>query len=157
MSTIIKGMLSRELPWGLVIIGIFISTVLELCGVKSLSFAVGAYLPLSTTSTIYAGGLVKAMVDKLSSQGEVGESELSSGMLYSTGLVAGGSLGGIAIAIFAGVKEGYLARMFNLGAKWHLEDVLGSGADLVALVAFILLALFLYRAARQDIGNKSSH
>jgi putative OPT family oligopeptide transporter len=149
MSTIIKGMLSRELPWGLVIIGIFISTVLELCGVKSLSFAVGAYLPLSTTSTIYAGGLVKALVDKLSSKRE--ESELSSGMLYSTGLVAGGSLGGIAIAVFAGVKEGYLARLFNLGVKWRLEERLGSGADLIALAAFILLALLLYRAARQTI------
>jgi hypothetical protein len=150
MSTIIKGMLSRELPWGLVIIGIFISTVLELCGVKSLSFAVGAYLPLSTTSTIYAGGLVKALVDKLSSKrGE--ESELSSGMLYSTGLVAGGSLGGIAIAVFAGVKEGYLARLFNLGVKWRLEERLGSGADLIALAAFILLALLLYRAGRQSI------
>lgn len=153
MSTIIKGMLSRELPWGLVIIGIFISTVLELCGVKSLSFAVGAYLPLSTTSTIYAGGLVKALVDRLSPkpkrEGE--ESELSSGMLYSTGLVAGGSLGGIAIAVFAGVKEGYLARLFNLGVKWRFEERLGPGADVIALVAFLLLALFLYRAARQSI------
>jgi putative OPT family oligopeptide transporter len=151
MSTIIKGMLSRELPWGLVIIGVFISTVLELCGVRSLSFAVGAYLPLSTTSTIYVGGLVKALVDKLSRKERGEQSELSSGMLYSTGLVAGGSLGGIAIAVFAGVKEGYLARLFNIGAKWHLEQKLGSGADILALAAFVVLALLLYRAARQDI------
>jgi putative OPT family oligopeptide transporter len=151
MSTIIKGMLSRELPWGLVIIGIFISTVLELCGVRSLSFAVGAYLPLSTTSTIYVGGLVKALVDKLSRRERGEQSELSSGMLYSTGLVAGGSLGGIAIAVFAGVKEGYLARLFNIGAKYHLEQKLGSGADILALAAFVVLALLLYRAARQDI------
>jgi putative OPT family oligopeptide transporter len=148
MATIIKGMLSQELPWGLVIIGIFVSTVLELCGVKSLSFAVGAYLPLSTTSSIYVGGLVKALVDKLSGKGE-SESELSSGMLYSTGLVAGGSLGGIAIAIFAGVKEGYLAQLFNIGAKLHLEEKLGAGADMVALAAFTVLTFFLYRAARR--------
>jgi putative OPT family oligopeptide transporter len=148
MATIIKGMLSQELPWGLVIIGIFVSTVLELCGVKSLSFAVGAYLPLSTTSSIYVGGLVKALVDKLSGKGE-SESELSSGMLYSTGLVAGGSLGGIAIAIFAGVKEGYLAQLFNIGAKLHLEERLGARADLVALAAFTILTFFLYRAARR--------
>jgi putative OPT family oligopeptide transporter len=151
MSTIIKGMLSQELPWGLVIIGIFISGVLELCGVKSLSFAVGAYLPLSTTSTIYAGGLVKALIDKLSGRGAENESELSSGMLYSTGLVAGGSLGGIAIAIFAGVKEGYLAELFNIGSKFHFEDLLGAGADLLALAAFSVLAFFLYRAARQQV------
>jgi hypothetical protein len=73
------------------------------------------------------------------------------GVLRRGCLVAGGSLGGIAIAVFAGVKEGYLARMFNLGAKWHLEEKLGSGADLIALAAFILLALLLYRAARQRI------
>jgi len=150
MSTIIKGMLSRELPWGLVIIGVFVSAVLELCGVKSLSFAVGAYLPLSTTSTIYAGGLVKALVDKLSRKKDADETELSSGMLYSTGLVAGGSLGGIAIAVFAGVKEGYLAQLFNVGAKLQLEEKLGGGADLLALAAFTGLALFLYRAARQE-------
>ncbi len=152
MSTIIKGMLSQELPWGLVIIGIFISTVMELCGVKSLSFAVGAYLPLSTTSTIFVGGLVKAFIDKLSNKTSETESELSSGMLYSTGLVAGGSLGGIAIAIFAGLKEGYLARLFNIGARYHLEQKLGVGADLLGLAAFLVLAVFLYRAARQNIA-----
>jgi putative OPT family oligopeptide transporter len=151
MSTIIKGMLSRELPWGLVIIGIFVSLVLELCGVKSLSFAVGAYLPLSTTSTIYAGGLVKALIDKLAGKSAENESELSSGMLYSTGLVAGGSLGGIAIAVFAGVKEGYLAQIFNIGAKLQLEAKLGAGADLLGLAAFAVLAFLLYRAARQHV------
>jgi putative OPT family oligopeptide transporter len=151
MSTIIKGMLSRELPWGLVIIGIFVSLVLELCGVKSLSFAVGAYLPLSTTSTIYAGGLVKALIDRLAGKSAENESELSSGMLYSTGLVAGGSLGGIAIAVFAGVKEGYLAQIFNIGAKLQLEAKLGAGADLLGLAAFTVLAFFLYRAAREHV------
>jgi hypothetical protein len=94
---------------------------------------------------------VKALVDKLSRKERGEQSELSSGMLYSTGLVAGGSLGGIAIAVFAGVKEGYLARLFNIGAKWHLEQKLGSGADILALAAFVVLALLLYRAARQDI------
>ena len=72
-------------------------------------------------------------------------------MLYSTGLVAGGSLGGIAIAVFAGVKEGYLAQLFNLGAKLHLEEKLGAGADLLALAAFTGLAFCLYRAARREM------
>ena len=149
MSTIIKGMLSQQLPWGLVIIGIFISIVLELCGVKSLSFAVGAYLPLSTTSTIYVGGLVKALIDKISGKGSSEESELSSGMLYSTGLVAGGSLGGIAIAVFAGVREGYLAKALNIGTHFQLEEKLGSTFDLLGVIAFLILTFFLFRAARQ--------
>src|SRR5215813_3731530 len=105
MATIIKGLLARDLPWGLVFVGMFISVVVELCGIRSLSFAVGAYLPLSTTAPIFVGGMVKALVDKMSGVPAAGheESEVSSGMLYSTGLVAGGSLTGVLIALFSGV------------------------------------------------------
>ncbi|MEK6570331.1 MAG: oligopeptide transporter, OPT family, partial [Bacteroidota bacterium] len=79
MATIIKGLLAQDLPWGLVFVGMFISVVVELCGVHSLSFAVGAYLPLSTTAPIFVGGMMKALVDKVS--GKKKESEVSSGML----------------------------------------------------------------------------
>src|SRR5499426_4013471 len=100
MATIIKGLMARDLPRGLVFIGAFISVVVELCGVRSLSFAVGAYLPLSTTAPIFVGGMVRALADKMSGVHE--ESEVSSGMLYSTGLVAGGSLTGVLIALLNG-------------------------------------------------------
>ena len=56
MATIIKGLLNQNLPWGLVLIGVFLSLALELCGVRSLSFAVGSYLPIATTAPIFAGG-----------------------------------------------------------------------------------------------------
>ena len=59
MATIIKGLLSQNLPWGLVLVGVFISVTLELCGIHSLSFAVGSYLPIATTAPIFAGGLVR--------------------------------------------------------------------------------------------------
>src|SRR5215813_13237856 len=105
MATIIKGLLARDLPWGLVFVGMFISVVVELCGIRSLSFAVGAYLPLSTTAPIFVGGMMKALADKMSGARAAGheESEVSSGMLYSTELVAGGSLTGVLIALFSGV------------------------------------------------------
>ena len=91
-------------------------------------------------------------MEKVSSKSNEGESELSSGMLYSTaGLVAGGSLGGIAIAIFAGVREGYLAQLFNVGARYHLEEKLGSASNLLALGAFALLIFSLYWSARQEL------
>ena len=64
MSTIIKGLLSQNLPWGLVLVGVFISVTLELCGIHSLSFAVGSYLPIATTAPIFAGGLVRGFVEK---------------------------------------------------------------------------------------------
>ncbi|HEV8131684.1 MAG TPA: oligopeptide transporter, OPT family [Acidobacteriota bacterium] len=148
MSTIIKGMLSRDLPWGLVFTGMFISSVIELCGVRSLSFAVGSYLPLSTTSTIFVGGIIRWLADRVTGRGE-GESELTPGMLYSTGLVAGGSLAGVAIAVLAGIREGALAQALNLGARFGLEDKLGVMADLIALVAFAALGFILYRVARK--------
>jgi putative OPT family oligopeptide transporter len=100
MSTIIRGLLSQNLPWGLVLVGVFISITLELCGIHSLSFAVGSYLPIATTAPIFAGGLVRAYVEKRT--GKVEESEVGSGTLFSSGLIAGGSLAGILYAVLFG-------------------------------------------------------
>jgi len=156
MATIIKGLLARDLPWGLVFVGAFISVVVELCGVRSLSFAVGVYLPLSTTAPIFVGGMMKALVDKMSGVRE--ESEVSSGMLYSTGLVAGGSLTGILIALLSGVgkttEDGRTISLIqyiinSVGANgW---ENLGHGADLIGLAAFAVLCFLLLRAARQRL------
>ena len=100
MSTIIRGLLSQNLPWGLVLVGVFISVTLELCGIRSLSFAVGSYLPIATTAPIFAGGLVRWWVE--SRTGQRDESEISSGTLFSSGLIAGGSLAGILYAALFG-------------------------------------------------------
>ncbi len=73
MATIIKGLLSQNLPWGLVLVGVFLAVTLELCGIHSLSFAVGAYLPIATTAPIFAGGLVRWWVESKSGvQGGIG-------------------------------------------------------------------------------------
>ena len=100
MATIIKGLLSQNLPWGLVLVGVFISVTLELCGIHSLSFAVGSYLPIATTAPIFAGGLVRAFVERKTGVAE--ESEVGSGTLFSSGLIAGGSLAGILYAVLFG-------------------------------------------------------
>jgi putative OPT family oligopeptide transporter len=100
MSTIIKGLLSQNLPWGLVLVGVCITLTLELCGIHSLSFAVGSYLPIATTAPIFAGGLVRAYVEKKTGTSE--ESEVGSGTLFSSGLIAGGSLAGILYAVLFG-------------------------------------------------------
>ena len=84
MATIIKGLLSQNLPWGLVLVGVFVAVTLELCGIHSLSFAVGAYLPIATTAPIFAGGLVRWWVERTSGVKE--ESELGAGTLFSSGL-----------------------------------------------------------------------
>jgi putative OPT family oligopeptide transporter len=162
MATIIKGLLAQDLPWGLVFVGMAISVVVELCGVRSLSFAVGAYLPLSTTLPIFVGGAMKGLMDRRSGHAASSESEVSSGMLYSTGLVAGGSLTGIAIALLAGIPmtvtgpDGQAREISIL--TWLLDKVgvhgweqLGRGADLIGMLMFALLCFFLYRAAREKL------
>jgi putative OPT family oligopeptide transporter len=101
MSTIIKGLLSQNLPWGLVLVGVFISVTLELCGIRSLSFAVGSYLPIATTAPIFVGGIVRWWVERKT--GSTEESEISSGTLFSSGLIAGGSLAGILYAVLFGL------------------------------------------------------
>ena len=119
MATIIKGLLSQNLPWGLVLVGVFISITLELCGIHSLSFAVGSYLPIATTAPIFAGGLVRAYVEKKT--GTVEESEVGSGTLFSSGLIAGGSLAGILYAV-----------LFGRGIVPEAD-----GADALAPIAFL--------------------
>jgi len=152
MATIIKGLLAQDLPWGLVFVGVFAAIVIELCGVHSLSWAVGAYLPLSTTMPIFVGGMVKYFVDR--ARGAQAESELSSGMLYSTGLVAGGSLAGVAIASLNGIPAGEqtLATVLNVGAKWGWGDAQGALGDLIAIALFATLCFFLWRAAQKNLN-----
>lgn len=155
MATIIKGLLAQDLPWGLVFVGMFISVVVELCGVHSLSFAVGAYLPLSTTAPIFVGGMMKALVDKVGGKKE--ESEVSSGMLYSTGLVAGGSLTGIAIAVLSGIgitvaaKEMPLIQYILDSVGVHGWEQLGGWADFIGLCFFGLLCILLVRTALKKL------
>lgn len=155
MATIIKGLLAQDLPWGLVFVGMLISVVVELCGVRSLSFAVGVYLPLSTTFPIFIGGLLKGFVDRMKHVKE--ESEVSPGMLYSTGLVAGGSLTGVAIAILSGIpisemidgtsKEVSLMTFVQDKIGVHGWESLGAGADLIGALMFAVLAVLLVRTA----------
>jgi putative OPT family oligopeptide transporter len=156
MATIIKGLLARDLPWGLVFVGAFISIVVELCGVRSLSFAVGAYLPLSTTAPIFIGGAIRALVDKMTGVRE--ESEVSSGMLYSTGLVAGGSLTGVLIALLSGVEktapDGHKVSLIQYvidAVGIHGWEKYGAVADLIGIAFFAGLCLLLLRAGRQKL------
>lgn len=143
MATLIKGLLSQNLPWGLVLVGVFIAVTLELCGVHSLSFAVGAYLPIATTAPIFIGGMVRWWVERRS--GNTGESDLSSGVLFSSGLIAGGSLAGILYAVLVGTNErfGVLTALQSVGniAPWlRDEGIVGqtAGALLFFALAFIL-------------------
>jgi putative OPT family oligopeptide transporter len=151
MATLIKGLLSLNLDWTFVLVGAFIAVTIELCNVKSLSFAVGLYLPLSTTLPIFAGGALKGVVDAMAeSKGrKVEESELGGGSLFATGLVAGGALTGVIVALL-NVNDD-VNRFFRttLNMEPRLEHLLGrEGYQLLGVLFFAGLGWLLYRASR---------
>jgi putative OPT family oligopeptide transporter len=148
MATIIKGLLSQNLPWGLVLVGVFLAVTLELCGIHSLSFAVGAYLPVATTAPIFAGGLVRWWVESRSGVKE--ESELGAGTLFSSGLIAGGSICGILFAVLVGTETiGPFQAIGNLVPWLHDE---GTIAQLGSGLLFFALAVVTARAARKRLS-----
>jgi putative OPT family oligopeptide transporter len=151
MATLIKGLLSQNLPWGLVLVGVFIAVTLELCGIHSLSFAVGAYLPIATTAPIFIGGVVRWWVERKT--GETSESDLSSGTLFSSGLIAGGSLAGILFAVLVGLQQ----RNLNiLPALQSVGDAVpfmreGNFGQIAGAVMFFVLAVILVRFAKKKM------
>jgi uncharacterized oligopeptide transporter (OPT) family protein len=148
MATIIKGLLSQNLPWGLVLVGMSLAIVLELCGIHSLSFAVGAYLPVATTAPIFAGGLVRWWVERQSGVKE--EGDLGAGTLFSSGLIAGGSICGILFAVLVGTETiGPFQRIGEIIPWFHDESGL---AHIASALLFFALAVVTARAARKKIG-----
>lgn len=149
MATLAKGILSFNLDWQFVIVGVFISITLELCGVTALAFAIGLYLPLSTTLPIFIGGAVKGFVNWRSRGKDSGEeSELSKGNLLATGLVAGGALTGVIVAILYVLLED---TMRNLSAEHFLSHALGNGGyQFIGALFFAAMVSYLYRVARRE-------
>ena len=145
MATIIQGLLNQNLPWGLVLVGVFVSVTLELCGIHSLSFAVGSYLPIATTAPIFAGGLVRWWVER--STGESQASDLSAGTLFSSGLIAGGSIAGILFAVLVGTNTiAPLQRLGEILPALHEEGLVG---QLASAGLFLALAVIVARAAQR--------
>lgn len=149
MATLIKGILSFNLDWQFVLIGVFIAVVLELCGVKALSFAVGTYLPLSTTLPIFIGGFMRGIADRhAKKQKEPDEEEdLRKGNLFATGLVAGGALFGVVAAILTVFFE---SGMKSVNMEEKVSGIFGPGGYMALGVGFFAAMTFiLYRVATQ--------
>jgi putative OPT family oligopeptide transporter len=156
MSYIIKGVLSQKMPWGLVLLGVMIAISLEMASIPALPFAVGVYLPLSSTSPIFIGGLIRWLVDKklkkkLASQNLTdeqfqAEADRSSGVLVSSGYVAGGAIGGI----FYAALVGFFDRTDASLTKWAEANnpfFVGPYADVLSLIPFAVMIGFLWLVA----------
>jgi putative OPT family oligopeptide transporter len=144
-TLIIKGILGGKLEWGLVLLGVVIALVLELAGVSALPFAVGMYLPLSSSTPIFIGGTLRWLSDKIRGvSAAAAESETSSGVLLASGYIAGGTLCGLIIAFFAFLPDDF-NKAINLGrhfGKGWPDEMLAS--KVTALVAFLVLAVILF-------------
>ena len=139
MSFIVDGILTQKLPWALVLLGVAIALVLELSGVPSLPFAVGVYLPLSASTPIFCGGAARWLADRWSRRSAT-EAEMSSGVLLSSGYIAGGSIAAILIAMLA-VKPEW-AKVLDIGKSWLGALAESNGFTLVPFgLMFVLLLL----------------
>ena len=149
IATLIKGIQSGNLDWNFVLVGAALALVVELCGVRSLSFAIGVYLPLSTTLPIYIGGAIRGLADGVkkrrgvvvSAEGE----DLERGNLFATGLVAGGALMGVIFA-FLRIPAKIVAFLNHLSLEDAMRSGLGqTGYYLLGVVFFVLMGYVLYR------------
>jgi putative OPT family oligopeptide transporter len=143
MALVVDGILTGRLNWGLILIGAFFSIVLEILGIPSLPVATGSYLPLSTTATMFMGGVVRWLVERRTG-GAAAEGDSGPGVLFSSGLIAGGAITGVILAALT---------VYHIDSVYNLGDRIGSIAEnpLVSLVAFVLfLAIPLYRVATRS-------
>jgi putative OPT family oligopeptide transporter len=148
MATVINGILTQKLPWGLVLMGVFLVVAVELLGIRSLSFAVGAYLSIGTTLAIFTGGIVRFLVDAAMKRAgqETDESEISPGALYASGLIAaGGIVGliGVAIKAYESLSGNHVPIQFPEIPYLHSNGT--------AVVMFAALAFSLYHFARKPM------
>jgi hypothetical protein len=180
MATVINGILSRKLPWTLVLLGVALVIVVELLGIRSLTFAVGAYLSIATTLAIFVGGVMRWMVDRAmlhhaakqaTTNPEVidpetglpvptsvtpaldNESEISPGSLYASGLIAAGGIVGL-LGVCARLVEGVSEQH---GGHWKLFSFSPDNPlhhDWVSVAMFALLAFSLYHFARKPLAQK---
>ena len=161
MSYIIKGILGGQLPWGLVLLGAMIAITLEMAGIPSLAFAVGVYLPLSTSAPIFIGGMIRWLVDKWIARKHAGtklthdeliaEGDKSPGVLMASGYIAGGAIAGILIAFLAGVPmmAGFNARITAISEGNPLHA--GPASDVLSLIPFAVLVVVLYLTGRERL------
>ena len=155
MSVVINGILNRKLPWGLVLLGVFLVIAVELLGIRSLSFAVGSYLSIGTTAAIFCGGIVRWLVERNAKTKT--DDEASPGALYASGLIAAGGIVGllaICVKLLAAAQE----KVTWLGwfpTQWgKVGEAIGlAGNSAVGMLAFAALAFSLFYFARKPLES----
>jgi uncharacterized oligopeptide transporter (OPT) family protein len=139
MKMIVEGVMSAELPWNLVFIGVAIAVIIEILGIPVLPFAIGVYLPVHLNACIMVGGIIRLFFDRMKRDDEEKKEIVNDGILFCSGMIAGEGLVGILLALFAvfGIDQA-----INLSGILNLPPVLSS---ITGLVVFGLVILSLLR------------
>ncbi len=146
MKMVIEGIMDGNLPWGLILIGVFIAIVVELVGIPVLPFAIGVYLPVQLNACIMVGGIVRWFFDKIKNE-EQRKTSVNNGVLFCSGMIAGEGLVGILLAVFAIFG---LDKVIDLSKYINLPAPLANLSGLFVFALVILtLVLFSYKKNRK--------
>ena len=137
MKMLVEGIMNADLPWALILIGVFIAVVVEILKVPVMPFAVGMYLPFSLSAGIMAGGIVRFIVEKIKGTDEEKKERADKGVLFTSGMIAGEGIMGIVLAILA---------VAGMDSSINLSEKLGiTTPQFVSLIVFVLLLAYLFR------------
>lgn len=137
MKMLVEGIMNADLPWALILIGVFIAIVVEILKVPVMPFAVGMYLPFSLSAGIMAGGIVRFIVEKIKGTDEEKKERADKGVLFTSGMIAGEGIMGIVLAVLAVV---------GADSSINLSEKLGiTTPQFVSLIVFVLLLVYLFR------------
>ena len=142
MKLVIDGVLDQNLPWALVAIGAGIAIACEIARIPSLPFAVGVYLPVSTMTPIFVGGLIRLWMERSAKDETTAADRRERGVLLGSGFVGGEGLLGVGIALVAVAKS---RRPDGIGTEWLGSEI---AAMLAGAAAFALFIAWFFRSVR---------
>ena len=153
MKMIVEGVMENNLPWGLIIIGVFIAVVVELIGIPVLPFAIGVYLPVHLNACIMVGGLIRLAFDKMKKDKEEKDAIVNNGVLCCSGMIAGEGLVGVLLAIFAIVG---IDKKIDLSSKLGLPAMVSNIASIAvfALLILCLLKMSIWKKRKVNSQDK---
>ncbi len=145
MKTVVEGIMQGNLPWGLILIGVFIAIVVELIGIPVLPFAIGVYLPVQLNACIMVGGIIRLFFDKIKNEKRRNR-VTNDGILFCSGMIAGEGLVGILLAVFAVVG---IDKAVDLSGKLGLSSTVSNIGSLLVF-GLVILSLLGFSAFKKD-------
>lgn len=145
MKMIVEGVMNAELPWSLVMIGVFIAIVVEVLGIPVLPFAIGIYLPIHLSACVMVGGLVRLAVEKMKCSEEKKKAVTSDGILFCSGMIAGEGLVGILLAVFA---------VFGLNTVLDLSGLVQLPEWTMTIIGLVFFALIILSLLKFSLWKK---